>query len=686
MWSSEPSQAATWHERGLLALQRGDAGEAVESLRRAIELQDDVPEFHGNLGSAYVALRQWDDAIRSYQRAVELQPDYADGWQNLGRVLYRLGRFNDALSSTRQAARSRPESPDVQYDLARIWQALEQPTEAIACYQRALRGKPKDAETHNRLGTVWQAVGNLDEAIGCYRRAIDCQPEFVAAWNNLGVALTKAGRLSDAVAAFRRALQLRPEFSTVLVNLGSVHQAQGDIDQALACFQRAVELEPANVEAHDNWLMARHYHPQVTLAELHAAHVAFETAHAAPLRTTWRAHENTRDPDRRLRIGFVSPDLCRHPVGYFLLPVLEHLDRRECEIHCYSCDVRRDDVTARLQATDTVWHEVAKHSVQQLADQIRADRMDVLFDLAGHTRKNRLLVFARKPAPIQVTWAGYVGTTGLTAMDFLLADRYQIPFGTETFHVETLLRMPDGYVCFDPPAEAPPVGPLPALRNGFVTFGCFNNPGKLSPVILVAWREVMERVENSRLLLKFRGYDDPGTAKRVLEVLCSNGVRPERIELVGHSPRRELLEHYNRVDIALDTVPYSGGLTTCEALWMGVPVITAPGETFASRHSLTHVTTTGLTETIAKDLDEYVEIAVNLSHDLARLATIRIGLRDRVQTSPLCDAPRFARNLLTIVRAIWRHWCQFDFCTLCGQGQNLLPDAEPAERAEHARE
>jgi predicted O-linked N-acetylglucosamine transferase (SPINDLY family) len=325
---------------------------------------------------------------------------------------------------------------------------------------------------------------------------------------------------------------------------------------------------------------------------------------------------------------------------------------------CYSDRAAKDDVTARFQAVAALWRDVASWSDDRLAEQIRADRIDILFDLAGHTAKNRLLAFARRPAPIQITWAGYVGTTGLAAMDYILADRHEIPPEAEAHYREKVLRMPDGYICYDPPAYAPAVTDLPALRRGYVTFGSFNNPAKLSTPILELWAKVLQRLPTARLLLKYKGMDNPALGERVRAILAGQGVEAERLELQGDSPHADLLAQYNTVDIALDTFPYNGGLTTCEALWMGAPVITLPGETFASRHSLSHLSGVGLTEMVACDQGDYVGLAVALAQDLPRLAALRAGLRPRMAASPLCDGPRFATNLLALLRAAWRSWAE----------------------------
>jgi predicted O-linked N-acetylglucosamine transferase (SPINDLY family) len=340
------------------------------------------------------------------------------------------------------------------------------------------------------------------------------------------------------------------------------------------------------------------------------------------------------------------------------LCALEGLRSLPCETYGYSVSSARDDLTDRMIAASTAWRHARGLSDEELADQIRADRIDLLFDLGGHTADNRLLVFARKPAPIQLTWIGYVGTTGLSAIDYLVADRRHVPEGSESHYRERVIRLPDGYICYDPPTYAPAVLPPPASAQGCVTFGCFNSPAKIGPDVLAAWMMVLLGVPGSRLLLKYKGMDDPATGRLLRGFFADGGVAPERIELHGVTRHDDALATYGRVDIALDTFPYSGGLTTCEALWMGVPVVTWPGETFAGRHSLSHLSNVGLTETVARrDRSHYVEIAVGLARDLPRLAGLREELRPRMAGSPLCDGDRLARNLLASLRDPWREWC-----------------------------
>jgi predicted O-linked N-acetylglucosamine transferase (SPINDLY family) len=498
--------------------------------------------------------------------------------------------------------------------------------------------------------------GRLDEAVASLQQAQRLQPGDAETYHNLGIALNAQGKLDEAVASLQQALRLKPDFVEAHNNLGNALQAQGRLDEAVSCYRQALRLKADCAEAHSNLLLSLHYRADVTLRELAEAHADYERQFAAPLRSTWKPHGNVRNPERQLRLGFVSPDLRRHPVAYFLIRFLENLDRGQCEAICYSNRPAKDDVTTRIQAAAATFRDVFAWSDEHLVEQIRSDQIDILFDLAGHTAKNRLRVFARKPAPIQVTWLGYVGTTGLRAMDYILADRHVIPAGAEAYYCERVLRLPDGYVCYDPPSFAPGVLPLPALERQYVTFASFNNPAKIAPQVVAVWATILRRLPQARLVLKYKALHEASVAVRFREMFAGHGIDPGRVALAGWSGHQEFLEQYNGVDIALDPFPHNGGMTTCEALWMGVPVITCPGTTFAGRQSLTHLSNIGLTETIAHNLDEYADLAVALAGDLARLAAIRAGLRSQVAVSPLCDGQRFAGNLMKLLRGAWREW------------------------------
>jgi predicted O-linked N-acetylglucosamine transferase (SPINDLY family) len=553
---------------------------------------------------------------------VQLKPDYAEAHNNLGNVFQQQGKLDEAL----------------------------------ACYRQALHLRPNYAKAHNNLGNVFEQQGKLDEALACYRQALHLKPDYAEAHSNVGNVLQQQGKLDAALAWHRRALQLRPHLAEAHSNLGNALKDQGQLPEALACYRQALQIKPDDFAAHSNFLAALQYRSGVSLPELAEAHAEYQRQLAARLPATSGSFLNVRDPDRCLRLGFLSPDLARHPVGSFLIRALEKLDRCAAEVACYSNRLAQDDLTARFQAIATTWHDVVGWSDERLAQQVRSDKIDILFDLAGHTSGNRLLVFARKPAPIQITWLGYEGTTGLQAMDYILADPYLIPQGAEKHYPERVLRLPEVYVCYDPPLEAPPPGPLPALSRGYVTFGSCNNLAKINSDVVAVWAKILRRLAGARLVLKYKGLNDAATRQRYLDLFAAQGIEAGRLDLLGPSPYVEYLAHYQGIDAALDPFPFAGGVTTCQALWMGVPVVTCPGATFASRHAVSYLTNIGMSETIAADREEYVEKAVDLAGDLPRLAELRGQLREQMARSPLCDGQRFASNLLVLLRQVWRHW------------------------------
>jgi predicted O-linked N-acetylglucosamine transferase (SPINDLY family) len=685
-----PDQAGALYLMGVVARQTGQHAAAADYLGRAIAASPRVADYHFNLGLAYRALGRLDDAAACHRRAIEIQPDHFEAHNNLGNVWNNQGRLDDAAACYRRALEIAPGVAEVYANLAGVLAAQEKLDEAADCCRRAVELKPDLADLHYNFGNVRLAQGRFDEAAACYRRALELRPDYAVADMNLGTVLSQQGNTDQATACYRRALELQPDLAGAHNNLGNLLKAQGAFDEALACFHRALQLDPEYAEAHNNLgnllseqgrpaaamvcyqraiearpaygdalgnaLLCEQYLPGVTPGRLAEAHARWERQFAAPLRAAWRPHANSRDPDRALRCGFVSADFRHHPVGNFLIRTLEALRAEAAEIVCYSDVLLNDDLTARIARTAHTWREVRTLSHQALAEQIRADRIDILFDLAGHTAGNRLLTFARKPAPLAITWIGYEGTTGLAAMDYLIADELLIPPGDESCYCEKVLRMPGGYVCYDPPRAAAEVGPLPAREPGGVTFASFNNLAKIGPEVIDLWAAILRRVPHARLVLKYRGLDRGSTRDRYAAEFVQRGIEAGRLELQGWSGYREMLALYNRVDIALDPFPFSGSVTTCEALWMGVPVITWPGATFAGRHSLTHLANVGLGETVARDPAHYVELAVELAGDRPRLTALRAGLRGRMAASSLCDGPRFAANLMAVLRGAWRQW------------------------------
>ncbi len=527
-------------------------------------------------------------------------------------------------------------------------------SQARSLYQGILHIAPQHPTALHLLGVLSHQEGRNDDSLKWISEALAVQPDFPDALNNHGIVLQELGRMDEAVGSYQKALALTPGFAWCHNNLGNALKELGRLEEAMASFREALRLKPHFPVAHNNLVYTRQFQPGVTAEELKELHVGWDHRHAASLRDQWPDHGNDPDPDRPLRIGMVSPNLGRHPVGYFLIRLFENKPD-DLEFLCYS-DRKPDNLTERFKKASDGWLEIGGMPDATLAHRIRSDRVDILFHLAGHTSGNRLLTLARKPAPIQISWVGYAGTTGLEAMDYLISDRFHTPEGQDIGFTERLIRMPDSYICYAPPPYAPPVGPPPFETNGHVTFGFFGTPAKINNSVLAAWSKILQEVPGSRLVLKYPAMDCTGNRKRIVEEIARHGVDASRLTLEGESPHQEMLARYNGIDIILDTFPFSGGLTACEAMWMGVPVVACPGETFAGRHSASHLANVGLSQLVARDMEEYVSTAVALGKEPSELARLRSGLRDRVAQSPLCDGLRFANNFTQAMRTVWQEW------------------------------
>lgn len=654
-----PEFAEAENNRGNTLKSLGRLDEALAAFERAIELQPQFATAEFNRANTLQSLGQLEAAVNAFRRALELRPNYAKCANNLGNVLKSLGRLDEALAAYRQALRIEPHYANAEYNLATTLQAAGKLNEAIDAYHRALASDPQHAETIRNLGTALHALGRSTEAIENYRRVLTSDPHNPQAENNLGAALADLGRMSEAAAAYLRALQIKPDFIETHSNLGNVYKDTGRLDEAIACYHRALRLDPQFVAAHSNLVFCHQYRADATIERLNQVHADWNAAHSARYRVQWPTHDNVRDPERRLRIGLLSPDLGHHPIGYLLARILSALDREACEIYAYSNRVRKDELTARLGSHCAVWHDVAAWSDEELAHRIQADRVDIVLDLAGHTAGNRLLALARKPAPIQASWMGYVGPTGVEAIEYFIADSALVSDELVDRYEQRPIRLSGVSCCYELPLDAPAVGPLPALAKRPITFGSFNNPAKVTPQVVKTWAKILAQVPSSRLIMKFRGLGDPEAHVRYQSLFFDEGIEPSRIMLQGASPFREMLDQYqSHIDIALDPFPYNGGTTTMLALWMGVPVVTCPGETVAARQSWAVLRALELPELAATDLDDYVRRAVALANDLPRLAELRGSLRERFLESPLTDGARVARDWLAALRQVWRQWCQ----------------------------
>ena len=528
--------------------------------------------------------------------------------------------------------------------------------QAIAHYKHSLSLR-EDTEAHNNLGNALVVQGRMDQAATHFERVLSLSPEHALAHNNLGLILLHRGRLAEASAHFQKAIAVQPDYAQAHNNLGLTRQTQGRMDQAVAHYQRALALRPDYVEAHSNMLLSLNYVPSIDPVALYTAHLDFAMRWEAPLAPLIQPHPNDRSPERRLKIGYVSSDFRQHSVSHFIEPVLKSHDHDRFEIFCYSNHSQEDEVTARLKTQADHWRRIAGIPDDLVAKQIRADQIDILIDLNGHTANNRLLVFARKPAPIQAAWLGYPNTTGLAAMDYRLTDEFADPVGmTGHLHSEKLIRLPECFSCYQPPREAPEVSDLPAREKGFITFGSFNHLAKITPEVMAVWARLLQATPGSRLILKNPSLGDEAMQQAVRDAFSGLDIMPKRLELLGHDQSRNAhLARYQHIDIGLDPFPYNGTTTTCEALWMGVPVVTLAGRTHAGRVGASQLSNLGLTELICHTPDEYIATAMRLAGNLEHLSALRKGLRARMVASPLVDARRFTNYLEEAYRVMWKN-------------------------------
>ncbi|MES2262816.1 MAG: tetratricopeptide repeat protein [Pseudomonadota bacterium] len=621
MLDQHPCDGKVWHLRGVALLKMDQNQDAAPALCRASELLPADAEIWDHLGLALLRLRQFAFASQCFGRSVALDAGRLSAWSNAAKNANEAGDFAEGLRCAQRAIALDPTHTAASCNLAYALAELQRPDEAMHCYQKALASDPQSAELHYGLGTALMSQGRGDEAAASYRRALAFNPEYVEARCNLGTVLLSQGRHAEAADCFRRALALQPDAARMHGNL-------------LFCLSHDITLTPAAI---------------------FAEHVAFGTRFENALMPAWPEHPNARDPQRRLRLGFVSDDLYNHAVAFFIFPVWAALDPASVELWVYSTHRQEDGITSELRGASHCWRQVADLSDDALAAQIRADGIDVLFDLSGHTAHNRLLVFARKPAPVQVTWIGYPNTTGLQAMDYVLCDRFNAPHGLyEHFYREKFARLPSSGT-FSPPTGTPPVNPLPALDKGYITFGSFNRTNKFSDDVIATWSEVLREAAGSRLLLGHVG--DPAQAQRLAARFAHHGIAPER--LLFHPPvtLQDYLRLHHEVDLILDTWPYTGGTTTNFALWMGVPVVTLRGPSRAHCQSGAVLGRLGLEDWIARDRQEFVRIAVHWAGSIPALASLRAGLRERWQTAPLRQPATVARGLELAVRHMWQRWC-----------------------------
>jgi predicted O-linked N-acetylglucosamine transferase (SPINDLY family) len=649
------------HHNYASALQkRGRLDEAIIAYRRALAIRPDLVESLCNLGNALQDKGQMAEATACYQRAIALRPDFAEAHNNLGNSLASLGQFDAAFAAFQRTLGLVPNRFEVLVNFGAALRKAGRNDDAITCLSQAVAQRPRDGALLMTLGGLLFGRGRLDEAAAAYSQSVVVEAGNAEAHNDLGVVRLKQGRFQDAEAAFGRALELRPENPEIYANLAAVMQANGRLSDAISFYDRSLAQAPNSMVA-SNRLLAVQLHPDYDAQAVLREHRKWNDDYAKPVRDALPPAENERSSERgstaldgaRLRIGYLSGDFRQHPVGWNLLPLLANHDHQKFEIFAYSATARPDALTDKLKSHCDQWREILNLDDQAAAELIRRDGIDILIDLAGHTNRNRLLVFARKPAPVQASWLGYAGTTGLDAMDYRISDPFLDPPDSDvSCYSEQTVRLRHTFWCYQSGGEAPQVAAA-AAPGAPVTFGCLTNFSKVAPAALELWAKVLAQTPGSRLLLNCPDGTPRQTIKNRFWELA---IAPERVDFVARQPWEAYMATYRRIDVLLDPLPYGGGITTCDALWMGVPVVTLRGRTTPGRGGASILGNLGLCDLVAGDAKEYVRIAVELAKDEVRRRDLRATLRGRMGDSPLMKAREFARDMEELYREIWGRW------------------------------
>ncbi|MBK20114.1 MAG: hypothetical protein CMM52_14875 [Rhodospirillaceae bacterium] len=651
--NQEPGSAEANHLTGLLAFQMENLSEAATCFERAVAAEPDNVKYLGNLGAVWLVSERAEDALGVLERAMELDPESVDVLNNLAAAHRDLGRFDDAIGIAERAVTLRPDDAELQTNYAVALLSADNPDTALAAAQKATTLAPGSPEAQNALGSAYLALRRRDDAIKAFQAAVEVGPNYADAARNLAFSYQEAKRLDLAAEVYSKATVKWPEDAAAHAGLARTQRMMGRPTDAIASYRTAVALSPSNRRYHSNLLFCLLGSEDQTGQTLLAEHRAWQDNHAAKLEPITPRAAITSGSDKRLKIGYVSADFRNHPVGKIAHPVIAAHDSNSVEIFCYSGATKTDALTGKIQSACDRWRPINNMMDEAVASLIAEDGIDILVDLSGHSAGNRLAVFARKPAPVQASWMGYLSTTGLDAIDYYIGDDVHTPAEFEEHFSESVFRLDRSLTCFDPPADAPTVGPLPAATSGAITFGCFGNPGKITDFCLSVWADLLKSVDGSRLILRYQGYEDSEVRASFKKRFSEAGIEPERVTLEGSADFHSVLETYNRVDIALDTYPYSGTMTTMEALWMGVPVITLAGDRTLSRQAAGQLHAAGYSEFVANSTESFLGIATSLVGDIDRLSSYRSEMRDRLKGSSLCDSEGLAKALEVAYREMW---------------------------------
>jgi protein O-GlcNAc transferase len=653
----QPQHAEALHLLAVVEARKGNIPNAIGLLRKAIAADPNVAKYHTNLGAMLMESGRMHEALESFQHATALAPEAADAAVGLGNALRAAGKTQEATKSYQRALDNTRADADGSNLLGIVLNGAGREDESLLAFRQALDIRPGFPEAQANLAAVLAERGELKEAEILARKALQAQPQLSAAHSALAKTLTKMNRFDEAIAEYEEAVRLGPGSAVAWNNLACALVDIGEIDRQLECLQRAMQLDPKNPILRSSWVNRILYHPSFDSETQLAEAKQWDEVFGRPLAASIKPHANDRSPNRKIRIGYVSPDFRDHVLGNNVLPLIRERDATHFEVFCYSNSPRLDKKSLMFKSAADAWRQIHGLGDDVVAEMIRNDRIDILVDLALHTSGNRLPVFARKAAPVQVTFAGYPGTTGLNAIDYRLTDPHLDPEGqNDQFYSERSIRLPHSFWCYDPDAmdvaHGFDVAPLPALTNGYVTFGCLNSFSKVNASVLELWSKVLTAVPSSRIIL----LASQGFAHR--KVLKGLSVDPARIEIIERTSRAGYMRTHHRIDIGLDTLPYNGHTTTLDSLWMGVPVVSLIGNTIVGRAGLSQLRNIGLPNLAVKSQEDFIQTAKSLAEDLPALTQLRAGMRNRMLDSPLTRAKEFTQGVEACYLRFWRSWCE----------------------------
>jgi len=628
-----------------MALQKfGRGKEAVSQIRKACALQPESVEHQTNLATILEQEKRYVDALAAYGKAARMNPDIGYVWFRQGKLLNGLKRYAESIPMLEKAVSLPGRLGEFHYELGLALHMSKRFPEALDQYGQALAAGYNTAALQCNRGVIFKELRRGGDSIMAFHTAVKMDPSNLSYLNNLGAAALEIGLNSEALDCFEEAVRQNPKIATAQNNIGNLLKDRARGMDALPHYRKSMELDPSSSDTQSNYLLCHMYLSEMDPKTVFEEHRKWglEKSKKTPPAFKFKP----RSPGSKLRVGFLSGDLCHHPVAHFIEPLFREYDKERFEFVAYGDQRKSDEFSERFAKQVHLWRETCSLTDEALAKKIHEDRVDILFELSGHTAYNRMGVLALKPAPLQASYLGYPGTTGLPTMDFRITDELVDPVGmTEKFHTERLIRLSRCAWCYEPDAEAPEVGALPFQRNGHITFGCFNNMAKLNPALFDMWAEILIKVPDSHLRLKARTLTDDRVKNELKDYFTAKGIAAERLDFFGHTRKiHEHLNHYHEVDIALDSFPYHGTTTTCEAMWMGCPVVTRAGAAHVSRVGVSLLSAVGLEEFIGQNREDYIGKAAALAGDIDRLVELRAGMRDRLKSSPLMNAPDFARE------------------------------------------